>query len=107
MRTMCVNSNRLAQPFRAILALSLLVLGSGAAMGQTAPKSPVGLTWDCVISGARNGLAYLTFSDDGTFSGYEILVPKVLGAPSTQTNLLAGDIGTNGLGFRPPATPGA
>jgi hypothetical protein len=33
-------------------------------------------TWDLVLSGKRDGTAYITFYDDGTFSGFEALVPR-------------------------------
>jgi hypothetical protein len=42
---------------------------------RAASGSPVG-TWDVVISGSRQGLAVMQFSADGTFSIYEIIVPK-------------------------------
>jgi hypothetical protein len=40
-----------------------------------AQNTPVNTTWDCVMSGPRQGIAYITFSDL-TFTGYEVLVPK-------------------------------
>src|SRR5947209_8473437 len=58
----------------AAAALSLSALGLGqSALAQFA--TPVG-TWDFVMSGSREGVAYITFFDDSTFSGYEIIVPK-------------------------------
>src|SRR5437588_2390492 len=58
----------------AAAALSLSALGLGqSALAQFA--TPVG-TWDFVMSGNRVGVAYITFFDDSTFSGYEIIVPK-------------------------------
>src|SRR2546425_10411403 len=62
----------------AISAAALLPSGL-AAIGQAA--FPVG-TWDCVMSGPRQGVAYLTFtnvpdsSSNFTFTGFEIIVPK-------------------------------
>lgn len=36
--------------------------------------SPVG-TWDLTVSGAKLGSAYLTFNDDGTITGYILVIP--------------------------------
>jgi hypothetical protein len=63
-------------------AAALLCFGfatAGPAARAATPESPVGV-WDCVMSGAgQQGIAFLTFSDDGTFSGYELqaTAPKV------------------------------
>jgi hypothetical protein len=51
---------------------------------RAASGSPVG-TWDVAISGARQGLAVMQFFDDGSFSVYEIVVPKRLSPPSGDT----------------------
>ena len=63
------------------------------------PGSPVGPDWDCVLSGKRNGIAYLTFSTNGngTISGYEILVPQPLVTP--RTSLVSDVLGDNGPGL--------
>src|SRR4051794_14448657 len=57
---------------------ALLLAGSLSGWGQA---SPTGVTWDCVMSGGRKGLAQVTFFDGGTngpstFEALEILVPK-------------------------------
>jgi len=58
-----------------ILAAALL-FGAAAGTAAPAPKSPEG-TWDFVLSGSQGeGLAYVTFSDDYTFSGSELLTTK-------------------------------
>lgn len=87
---------------------ALLLLGL-TAMGQAAPKSPVG-TWDVVMSGVREGLAVMTFYANDTFDITEILVPKqtVFSMPdNNQRN--AGDtgrgitpVGTNSTSSLPP-----
>ena len=46
------------------------------ASSLNAQNSPVG-TWDFLISGSARGIAYITFSDDFTFAGYEVLVPRL------------------------------
>jgi hypothetical protein len=83
------------------MLLGALLLGA-AAPAQTG--SPVGTTWDCILSGKRSGIAYLTFSTNGngTLSGYEILVPQPLVSP--RTVLVSDALGSNGLGVRPQAT---
>lgn len=61
--------------------------------------------WDCVISGSRNGLCFLSFSSDtngGGFDGIELLVPKNTGpAKGALINGLAGTLDTNGIGVGP------
>jgi hypothetical protein len=53
-----------------------LILGFTAVGAPTTFNSPAG-TWDFVISGSQGeGLAYLTFLDDFTFSGAELLTAK-------------------------------
>src|SRR5947209_11632836 len=103
MTTLLSHNSPFRFQLRAVFSV-LLVLGVNENL-QAQNDSPVG-TWDCVISGARNGLAYLTFSGDingGTFAGYEVLVPKSV--PSPRASLIPGmvaGLGSNGLGVRPP-----
>jgi hypothetical protein len=83
------------------LLLGLLLVGAGA---WAQSGSPVGTVWDCVLSGQRGGIAYLTFStnDNGAISGYEILVPQ---PPETSREVPAHDnLGGDGRGVRPPPT---
>jgi hypothetical protein len=62
-------------------AVGTVLLSCGLSLhARAASGSPVG-TWDVVISGSRQGLAVMQFSDGGTpdtrtFSIYEIIVPK-------------------------------
>src|SRR5437588_11739053 len=81
-----------------IIATVMMLLPVGA-KAQLPPKSPIGNTWDCLISGARQGIAYLTFDDEtgGTFSGVELVVPKEPTA-SARPRLIAGNYPSNGLG---------
>ena len=100
------NASRLPGRLRSPLTLGTLLLLSAVASGQAQSNSPVGTVWDCVISGKRNGIAYLTFSTDGggTLSGYEILVPT---RPiSARTVLVTDSLGSNGLGVRPAPASG-
>lgn len=82
--------DRLSLGCIATLTAAALWLSTAASVGQTATiKSPV-LTnaypyWDCTMGGPREGIAYLTFSTNGfpfTFTGYEMLVPKVPNVPA-------------------------
>jgi hypothetical protein len=70
------GSRSLSKLHAAIMAATLAVSGLATVAHGAAFDSPTGLTWDCVISGARNGLAYLTFDPSGTITGVEILVPR-------------------------------
>src|SRR5438874_4924865 len=63
----------------------LLICGRGALIHAALPVSPVG-TWDFLLSGShgQKGMAFLTFSDDGTnrtFTGFQLLV----GTPTSGT----------------------
>jgi hypothetical protein len=72
-----MKSNIFSACRRSVASLAaLLILGglAGVASGQT---PPYGTTWDCIMSGSgQQGIAFLTFSNDFTFSGYELLVGK-------------------------------
>ena len=61
----------LRRSFRgAALTGALLVLGFTAMGAPPTPNSPAG-TWGRLLTGSgQQGIAFLTFSDDGTFSGY-------------------------------------
>jgi len=77
-----------------ILSRLTLALSAGLLWGSLLPAaaqyaSPVG-TWDCVISGRENGVAYLTFNGDYTFTGYEVLARKSAGT-QTNENVRGGD----------------
>jgi hypothetical protein len=84
--------------------LSVLFLGSDVIAQYSTYTTPIGPIWDCVLSGKRNGLAYLSFSTtgNGTVSGYEILVPQPIVSP--RTSLISDVLGNNGLGIRPATT---
>jgi hypothetical protein len=66
----------------ASLAAAVLALG-GITHAKAQPfASPVG-TWDCLVSGSgQQGIAFLTFQNNGTnrtFSGYALTTQKPLG----------------------------
>jgi hypothetical protein len=77
----------------------MALLGGVAAVAQAQPKSPVG-TWDCVMSGPRQGVAYITFSDGppASFSGYEVIVPNGAVQADTYGRNAGGDVGRNDRG---------
>lgn len=71
----------------AVALAGLLASGSINTSQAATLISPAG-TWDCIVNGSQGvGLAYLTFSDDFTFSGYELLTtkPRVTPTPSTSS----------------------
>jgi hypothetical protein len=85
-------------------AAALLVLGLGGPLEARAVNfvPPFGTNdWDCVMSGSRDGIAFLSFSSDGTFRGYEFLVLRVPKASSsndpTQSRNGGGDAGRGGV----------
>ena len=91
---------------RAGRTLLALVGGVGLWAGAVSPAgaqflSPVG-TWDFVESGSRDGLAYITFSSDFSFFGYEVLTTTRIhgGSGISESRGLTGDDTRNG-----PTTP--
>jgi hypothetical protein len=69
-------AGRLARTGAAVLAAALLS-GGLTNSAQAAPPfaSPVG-TWDFTMTGPREGVGLITFSNDNTLSVLEIIVPK-------------------------------
>jgi hypothetical protein len=91
MKTNCAKPGHFRQHLARLVGASALGLLALAATSQAAaPKSPVG-TWDCVMSGAREGLASMTFHADGTFTNIEVLVPKPAKAPAPNNDNRGGD----------------
>jgi hypothetical protein len=87
---------------RWLLVVGLLGLGSSSALSQ--PVSPVG-TWDLLISGSERGIAYITFADDFSLSGYEVLSPTKKGDPDTESRG-GTDEGRTVITTTPGSTPG-
>jgi hypothetical protein len=81
MKTKSVLFKSLGGYLRLGAAVGTALLSCGLPLhARAASGSPVG-TWDVVISGSRQGLAVMQFSDGGTpdtrtFTIYEIIVPK-------------------------------
>lgn len=62
----------------ALMFWGALALNSSA---QFTGPTPVG-TWDCLLSGGgQQGIAFVNFTDDGSFTGYQILTSKVKNDP--------------------------
>src|SRR6266446_995219 len=101
MKTQTLEIQRILVRRASGIAFALLLFVSLTAITLAQP-SPVGNTWDCVMSGDRGGNAFLTFNDDGTFEGFEIIVPNP--PVSIRPSLIQWDVGSNGLGVRPPRT---
>ncbi len=82
---------------RSALAIAALLVLSGLPAAAQQNASPVGPTWDCLLSGSgQQGIAFLKFEDDGTnrtFSGYQLLVGKQSAADSEEGRSLAGGVG--------------
>ena len=78
----------------AMAMAALLLLGGFTAVAEVKLNSPVGPTWDCLMSGSgQQGIAFLTFSNDFTFSGYELLVGKQSTPSSGGGRNPGGDVG--------------
>ena len=93
--------------FRATLLAAMLLgaAGSPTHAAPAAPPSPAGtnsFTWDFVTSGAgQQGITFLTFSNDFTFSGYVLIA----GTPAAPTSS-GGGRNTSGSGGRGGSTGG-
>jgi len=63
--------------FRGAVRGTLLPLLTALAVSAQAQNSPVGTTWDCILSGSgQQGIAFLSFADDYTFTGYTTFAGK-------------------------------
>src|ERR1051326_7770798 len=92
------QSRKLNMKWKNLLSILLLAHGQ-MLMGQT--NSSVAGHWDCTLSGARQGVAYLTFADGspgGGLSLTEVVVPRLPSSP--RPILINGDYPSNGLGLR-------
>src|SRR5678816_1015340 len=76
------------------LALALLSTASLVPTSQAQPVSPAG-TWDLIISGSEKGVAYITFDDAGSLSGYEAIGPSKPGSIDDPIEIerISGDAG--------------
>jgi hypothetical protein len=75
----------------------LLLATNTPGLSQALPPSPVG-TWDFVVSGSQQGIAFLTFNKDFSISGYEVITMKASVPPSVDMrNPSGGDTGRGGL----------
>jgi hypothetical protein len=77
---------------------ALLLCGIAASVGATAQAQvlnpPTGTVWDCVLSGSgQKGIAFITFANDQSFSGYQILSSTPKSAASTDGRNAGGGIG--------------
>ncbi len=103
----------------AVVITTLLLLSGFTGIAQV-QNPPYGTTWDCLLSGSgQQGIAFLTFSNDFTFSGYQLLVGKQsVSSASTSDRNPGGDVGraadvstnsvgggTNLFGFGPVSGP--
>jgi hypothetical protein len=70
-------ASALTRSIRPALAAAALLCATAA---QAQFNSPVG-TWDFIITGAERGVAYITFEDDFTLSGYEVVTPAAPKSP--------------------------
>jgi hypothetical protein len=79
------------------LAVAALVLGASAQTsraGSADPSTGSSFTWDLISSGSgQRGMAFITFTNDGTFRGYQLLA-----ALPANTNLITVTRGGAGVG---------
>lgn len=62
------------------LTIAALVASAAHAPAQ----SPAGTQWDCILGGGgQEGIAFITFYDDGTFGGYELLSTRISKSPGS------------------------
>jgi hypothetical protein len=111
MKTNYIIKARVGRRLHSLLAAgALFLVAAQAPWAQAQPASPAG-DWDFVMLGARDGLAHLTFSEEqpgfgGTFTGYELLVPKPTRTPQVLSGRTAtGDAGRGDIDPPDPETP--
>jgi hypothetical protein len=92
---------------RSAVALAALLALGGLPATAAQNASPVGPTWDCLLSGSgQQGIAFLTFSNDFTFTGYQLLVGKQSAADSEDGRNPGGGVG-RGIGTGGNASGGS
>jgi hypothetical protein len=87
-----------------VLALGLLL--SALPKEAVAQVSPVG-DWDFVISGGKRGVAFITFSNDFSLSGYQITAPLAAKSSSVSINPRTGRPDQSGVNPRTGVGPTA
>lgn len=107
MKTKFALIKSLAGYLRLGAAVGTALLSCGLPLhARAASGSPVG-TWDVAISGSRQGLALMQFSADGSFSVYEIIVPKrpSFSSSSDDSRGTGGDDSRSGTSSSGSSTP--
>lgn len=80
-------------PIVSAAALLACVLAPDPAAAQVA-NSPVGPTWDCVLSGkGQRGIAFISFFEDYTFRGYQVLSGEKIATEDPEGRNATGDLG--------------
>jgi hypothetical protein len=103
MKTISTVIKSLGGYLRLGVAAGTALLSCGLPLHAHAASDPVG-TWDVAISGSRQGLAVMQFNVDGSFSIFEIIVPKrVSSSSSHDTGDRGGPDSRNDSGL--PTTP--
>lgn len=85
MKIPCADLDGKRKRFHAVVITAMLLfLSNLIAYSQTTQNSPVG-TWDMVISGDQQGVAFLTFFKDNTIGGFEIISQNLQTGTTTTT----------------------
>jgi len=87
------------------IAAAALLLGTAVQTSRAGSASPSGpdpegsFTWDLISSGSgQRGMAFITFSSDGTFRGYQLLAATPANTNSIAIGRDGGSIGRGGSG---------
>jgi hypothetical protein len=102
MKTISTLIKSLGRYLRLGVAAGTALLSCGLPLHAPAASDPVG-TWDVAISGSRQGLAVMQFNDDGSFTMFEIIVPRKVSSSSHDTGDRSGPDNRNDEGL-PPST---
>src|SRR5438105_6449637 len=106
MKTVLKSLTSSSRPLGGIAGMAVLLMAG--ALAPSAPArpfdSPVGM-WDCVLSGNRTGTGYIEFLDDGTFDGFEIIVPNNTAPPGFGSGRITPS--ERGDTLQPPNSKGA
>ncbi|NOS70030.1 MAG: hypothetical protein HOP33_08875 [Verrucomicrobia bacterium] len=101
MKTNILNASNRSRKVTA----GIVVLALGALTGFSQPfADPTTNVWDCVMSGARDGVAQFSFNPDGSFDVDEIIVPKVTKPSNDPRGVTSTDRVSDGSATGKPTT---
>src|SRR5258706_7058022 len=100
MKTNLQSPIRVARKLGGLLGAVALILSArniSLAAPSADPSGGGSQTWDCIMSGKNvEGIAFLTFGNDGSLTGSHIFVPKQKTSSTNSSGRTVGDDGRGG-----------